>query len=98
MKIVALDISNSVKIHQEIIVENLEAARLENSLIFQIDDEPIFGIDTPQPGHASTGTSTRAVTPGSSIVLALQLRKRIRQEVDAKSGPSSDAVIFTSGM
>lgn len=77
MKIVVLDISDSIKIRQEKIAKNLEVARLVNSLIFQIDDKPIFGIDAPQPGHASIGTSTQVVTPGSSIVLAPQLRKHI---------------------
>lgn len=94
MKIVASDIDDSVKTRQQKIAENLEAARLENSLIFEIDDEPIPGIDAPE--RTSTATS-RAVTPGSSIALAPRSRKRKQAEMDAaNTEPSADAVLFTN--
>lgn len=95
MKNVASNISDSVKTRQEKIAENLEAARLENSFTFQIDDEPIPGIDAPD-NRTSAGTS-RAVTPGSSIALAPRSKKRKREsEVDA--GPSADAMLLTNGI
>ena len=43
---VAKDIDNTIKSCQQQAVENLKAARLENFLVFQVDDEPILGIDT----------------------------------------------------
>lgn len=96
IKIVTSDIDDSVKTRQQKIVENLKAARRKNSLIFDINDEPIPGVDAPER-TASTGTS-RAVTPGSSIVLASRLRKHKRAEVNAADlEPSADAVLFING-
>lgn len=95
MKIVTFDIDDSVKTRQQKIAENLEAAKLKNSLIFDINDKPIFGVDASE-SIASTGIS-RAVTPGSSIVLAPWLRKCKQAEIDATNlEPSVDVVLFTN--
>lgn len=53
METVVQDIDDALKTRQQQAAENLEAARLRNSLIFQLDDEPISGVDTPPTG---TGT------------------------------------------
>lgn len=71
MDTVAQDIEDSVKSRQQKAAENLEAARLENALIFEIDDEPISGVDTPNTNRSST--------PGSSIALNPRQRKRKRE-------------------
>lgn len=46
MKNVTQDIKDSVKTYQHKVLENFEVARLENILIFKIDDRPILGINT----------------------------------------------------
>ena len=46
MKIVIEEIENTVQSRKAKAVESLEVARLENSLVFQLDDEPIPGVDT----------------------------------------------------
>lgn len=48
MNTVAQEINDAFKYRQLKAAENLAAARLENSLVFQIDDEPIAGVDLPQ--------------------------------------------------
>lgn len=68
METVAQDIEDSVKTRQQKAAENLETARLENALIFEIDDELIPGVDTPN----------RSSTPGSSIALNPWQKKRKR--------------------
>lgn len=73
----------------------MEAARLENSLIFQIDDKPIPGFDAPD-NRTSAGIS-RAVTPGSSIALASRSKKR-KREPEVYVGPSADAVLLINGI
>lgn len=60
---VAREIVDAVKSRQQRAAENLEAARLENSLVFQVDDEPIPRVDTPV---ANPNSSSRS----SSIALA----------------------------
>lgn len=50
-----------VKSWQQKATENLETTRLENALIFEIDDEPIPGVDIPNTNRSST--------PGSTIAL-----------------------------
>lgn len=45
MKAGASDISDSMRTQRQQIAENIKAARLENSLIFQTDDEPISSVE-----------------------------------------------------
>lgn len=63
METVAQNINDLVKSYHQKVVENLEAARLENMSIFQINDKPISRTDTP---NSSTNYSN---TLGLSIAL-----------------------------
>ena len=47
METVAQEIDDALKNCRRRAAESLEAARLENPLIFQLDDESIPGVDTP---------------------------------------------------
>ncbi len=87
MDTVAREIDDAVKLYQQRAAENLEAARLENSLVFQIDDEPFPGVDTPANFNYSQS---------SSIALALRVSKR-KREPESNSQPSADIVLLTSG-
>ncbi len=86
METVAQDIDDALKTRQQRAAENLEAARLENSLIFQLDDEPIPGIDAPPTGTQSSR--------GSSIALGHRPNKRKREAFNHE--PSSDAVLLAN--
>lgn len=57
MKMVAQEINDSVKSRQQRAAKNLEAARLESSLVFEIDDEPIPGVDTPVSNSTQSNVS-----------------------------------------
>lgn len=85
MRTVALEIEVSVRSRKIKAAESLAAARLESSLVFQLDDEPIPGVDTPSGS-----------TP-SSIALAPRSNKRKRDTVD-QTGPSPDAVLMNTGI
>lgn len=63
METIAQDINNTLKTCQQIVVENLEATRLKNWLIFQSDDELILSIDTPP-------TAPIQLSQGLSIILS----------------------------
>lgn len=63
---VTQDIENSVKTRQQKAIENLKEAKLENALIFEIDDKPIFEVDIPN----------RSSTSESSIILNPRQKKR----------------------
>ena len=65
MEEVARDIDNVVKLHQQWAAENLKAARLENSLVFQVDDKPIPGVDTSAI-NSSFWLSSIALAPQAS--------------------------------
>lgn len=61
IKTVSQDIEDSVRSRKQKAVGSLTAARLESSLVFQIDDELILGVDTP-----SGSTSSIALGPRSN--------------------------------
>ena len=88
---VANEIEDMVITRQERAAKNLEAARLENNLIFQVDDEPIPGLDTPT-------NSTRSGTPS----IALNGRGKCkRSEMESTNlnndaQPSKDAVLLAT--
>ncbi len=68
IKAVTKKISQSVKTPQKKTTRNLQATTLENSMIFQIDDEIILSFDTPNM-YGSIGTTTWVI-PGSLILLS----------------------------
>lgn len=72
MEFVTLEIDNSVKTCQQKVAEILEAAWIENALIFQIDDELIPGVDTPPTNKNCSSISE------SSIALNSQHHKQER--------------------
>lgn len=86
---------DAVKPRQQCAAENLEAARLENSLVFQFDDEPIPGVDS---SACAAGTRSGSGTP----FIALGSRgsnKRRRVEVESSETTSQapgDAVLLAS--
>lgn len=84
MRIVAQEIEDSVQSQKTKAAESLAAACLENSLVFQLDDEPIPGVDTP------SGSNT------SSIALGSRSQKRKRDNTDFTE-PSADAVLMNNG-
>lgn len=84
IRIVAQEIEDSVQSRKAKAAESLAAARLENSLVFQLDDEPITGVDTP------SGSTT------SSIALGSRSQKRKRDITDSIE-PSADAVLMNNG-
>lgn len=47
MKNMAQEIENSIQSQKTKVAENLLATYLENSLVFQLDDEPILSVNTP---------------------------------------------------
>lgn len=52
-----------IKSKQQKIIKNYEAAKLESSLVFQIDDDLISGIDAPTTKTSlSTRSSSTALT------------------------------------
>lgn len=89
MQIVAQEIEDSVKSRQQRAAENLEAARLENSLIFEID-EPIPGVDTPVASSSTQSTSR-------SIALTPRPTKRKREKEPTSDQPSADAFLLSNG-
>lgn len=64
MKVVKEEVNESVKSARQKSAEIYGAARVESALVFDIDDEPIPGVDTP--ASPSIGSSSR----GASIVLS----------------------------
>lgn len=87
MRNVAQEIEDSVQARKAKAAESLAAARLENSLVFQLDDEPIPGVDT------SSGSTTSA-----SIALAPSRSQQKRKRDGDPSEPSADAVLMNSGL
>ena len=85
---VAREIDDAVKSRQQRAAENFEAARLKNSLVFQVDDELIPGVDTP----AANSNSSRS----SSIALAPRASKR-KREAEPMDQPSTDTMLFSTG-
>lgn len=85
MRTVALEIEDSVWSQKIKAAESLAAARLESSLVFQLDDEPIPGVDTPSGS-----------TP-SFIALAPQSNKQKRDTVN-QTGPLPNAVLINTGI
>ena len=84
MKTILDNINNQVKSRQAKAAENLAAARLENSFVFQIDDEPIPGVDIPSSGS-------------SSIALMPRPNKRRRDADQSCSEPTTDVISLTKG-
>ena len=85
METVAQDIHDALKTRQQRAAENLEAARLENTLIFQLSYKPIPDVDTPPTGTQSSREL--------SIALSHRPNKRKREASDL---PSSDAVLLAN--
>ena len=85
MKNVAQEIEDAVQSRKAKAAESLAAARLEDSLVFQLDDEPIPGVDTP------------SVSTTSSIALGSRPQKR-KRDADSSTEPSADAVLMNSGL
>lgn len=78
---VAQEIDDALKTRQQRAAENLEVARLENSLIFQLDDKPIPGVDIPQSialGHRPNKRKREAAfneePSGDAVLLANSFR------------------------
>lgn len=92
---VAAELDNADQIRQERAAENLEAANLEASLVFDLDDEPIPGVDTSATTSANLSTNnTRSGTP--SITLGSRTAKRRRTEANNAEDTSGDALLAAS--
>lgn len=87
MKNVAQEIKDSVQARKAKAAESLAVACLENFLVFQLDDEPIPGVDNP---FGSTISASIALAPSRSQ----QKRKRDGDP----SEPSTDAILMNSGL
>ena len=88
---VAKEIKDMAKTRKERAIENLKAARLENSLIFQVDDEPIPGIDRP----------TNSIRSGTLSIALNGHSKRKHLEIKSSSSindaePSKNAVLLAT--
>ncbi len=81
MRIVVLEIKDSVQSQKIKAVESFAVMRLEISLVFQLDDEPIPGIDT----------LLGSIPP--FIILVYQSNKQ-KQEMFDQSGPSPNTVLM----
>lgn len=98
---VLMENDNLVENWRQNVAENVEVARLQNSLIFQIDDdEPI---SSPDASRSSAATRTdRSGTPISSIALAPRLNhKRKRYSNGSKSScaePSADGLLLANAI
>lgn len=86
MEEVTRDINNIVKLRQQQAAENLEVARLENFLVFQVDDELIPRIDTP---------AANLFSQSLSIALARRASKQ-KREAEPIDQPSIDIMLFTT--
>lgn len=84
MKIVTQEIEDSVQSQKAKAAKSLAATCLGNSLVFQLDDEPIPGVDT------LSGFTT------SSIALESRSQKQKRDITDSIK-PSTDIVLMNSG-
>ena len=89
MKEVVREIDDVVKLHQQQAAKNLEAAQIENSLVFQIDNEPISGVDT-------LAANLNSFSQSSSIALASQASKQ-KRETKPTNYPSVDIMLLTTG-
>lgn len=69
--------------------QNLKAAWLENFLVFQVDDEPIFRVDT-------LAINSNFSFQLSSIVQASQTSKQ-KQEAESIDQLSTNIILFTIG-
>lgn len=69
--------------------ENFEVARFENSLIFQINDEPISRIDTLNNTNCSS-------IPILSIILNSQKRQKRNSEQDNKQSYDIQKISFNN--
>lgn len=69
--------------------ENFEVARFENSLIFQINDEPISRIDTLNNTNCSS-------IPTLSIILNSQKRQKRNSEQDNKQSYDIQKISFNN--
>lgn len=92
---VAAELDNADQTRQERAAENLEAAHLEASLVFDLDDEPIPEVDTSATTSANPSTNnTRSGTP--SIALGSRTAKRRRTEANSAEHTSGDALLAAS--
>lgn len=92
---VAAKLDNTDQTRQEQAAENLDAAHLETSLIFDLDNEPISGLDTSAITSANPSTNnTRFGIP--SIVLDSQIAKHRRTEANSAENTSGDALLAAS--
>lgn len=87
----ANEIEDMVKTYQERVAKNLKAAQLENSLIFQIDDELIPGIDIP----------TNSTRSGTLFITLNGRGKRKYSEMESTNSsnnvkPSKDVVLLAT--
>lgn len=89
IEIVSQEIEDSVKSQQQQAAENLEAARLKNSLIFEIDDKPIHGVDIPVASSFTQSTS-------QSIAIIPQLPKRKREKEALSDQPLANAFLLSN--
>lgn len=75
--------------------KNLEAARLENSLVFQLDDKPIYGVESSASAAGTkSGFETHSIALGSRGG-----NKRRHVEVESSetiSQASGDTVLLAS--
>ena len=98
-ELVLMENDNPVETRRQNVAENLEGARLQNSLTFQLDDDGPIPILDASRSAASIRTNWSG-TPTSSIALASRLnnkRKRYsNQSASSCAEPSADALLLAN--
>ena len=94
IKTVEEEIANQVKTQQAKAVELFESARLESSMVFGIDDEPIPGVDAPSSSN-NAARSCRSIALNPLARVAANKRKR---EASSLEEPSNDTMLLADSI
>lgn len=92
---VTAKLDNADQTRQEQVAENLEAAHLEASLVFDLDNEPIFEVNTSATTSANLSTNN---TRSGTLFIALNswTAKRRRTKANNAEDTSGDALLAAS--